>query len=335
MALRCLQILFLILVASTITFQAEACPKVGPPVSIVYAVGPYHREDRTRSIIDAQRLAENERLTTPINHFLDAISELSDRIVDMRNRDSKYCYDGTLFKWASADALLLTGEGAQPHYVQQWAAVTLGLARLKTGPLTAPDQDRVVSSWMRKLARTVSRFHRGDGGPGRNNHYYWAMLGIGAIGLSTGDHELWDRALAMDKIALHDIRPDGTLQNELIRGNRATRYHAAAALPMAVLQLLRSDCWGKIYTANEYGQEESRLHTLIDLIRGEVNGKKYIESITRIKQLPISKQHWLSLWDSVNIKQPQEASPKFSRSLAGSLSRLATVISSGCPLAPH
>lgn len=301
-----------------------SCPALGAPVSAIQGTTYYAKSDASRSKIDDNQLRLNQKLSKPVNDFLDAISDLSDQYVLAPTEATKRCSDQIFFEWAKANALLDVKAGAQSRFIQQWASSTLGIARMKLGPLRSQQQDAVVSMWMRKIAWSVNSFQQGDGGTGRQNHYYWAMLGIGATGLSTGDRKLWQRSEEMFKIAINDIQTDGTLPAELKRGQRAGLYHAFAAQPLAVHTLMREKC------VSPASSEPPQLEKLLNVVRGEIGGSRTIDDIAGTRQTHVGKQHWLMLWDAVQKDLPQSAGTMKSRNLAGRMDTLATVIGNNC-----
>lgn len=301
-----------------------SCPALGRPVVAIQATSYYESSDASRSAINADKQKENVALTQPVNDFLDALSNLSDQYVLTGSRRAKACADDIFYRWASSGALMDVQQGPQSRYVQQWATSTLGLARMKLGKLASPQRDAVVRRWLQAMAGSVNGFQQGDGGSKRNNHYYWAMLGIGAIGLSTGDRALWDRSESMYRVALGDIGADGTLPAELKRGQRAAHYHAFAAQPLAIHSLLRSEC------ARGGRGGDQQLGRLIGVVRGEVAGRGVIAKDTGVKQTRVSTQPWLSLYDAVERDRPAQAGARTSTKLAGRMDTLAATIEAGC-----
>ncbi|WHO40825.1 alginate lyase family protein [Sphingobium sp. AP49] len=301
-----------------------SCPTLGPPVVAIQANTYYDQDDATRSKIDDAKFQENQKLSRPVTGFLDAIADLSDQYVLQKSPQVKKCADGLFYNWAKSGALLDVKMGAQPRFIQEWAASTLGIARMKLGKLESPQQDAIVRKWLREIAESVDSFQKGDGGAKRNNHYYWAMLGIGAIGLAADDPDLWARSQRMYQVALRDIQASGMLPAELRRGNRAALYHAFAAQPLALHEIMIEHC------AASGDTEDPRLEKLLTVVRGEISGKRQVDQITGIKQIHVGTQHWLNLWDAIEQGNPSSAGEMKSRNLAGRMDTLASVMENSC-----
>lgn len=308
-----------------------ACPVLGDPVTAIEATDYYDRSDDSYSKIDIERFKLNQKLVKPVNDFLNSISELSDQYVLTRSESVKRCSDEIIFKWAKAKSLMDVSYGTQARFIQQWAASTLAFSRMKLGPLKSPRHDSVVTEWMNEIAWSVNSFQKGDGGSRRQNHYYWSMLGIGAIGLATNDRDLLWRSEEMFNIAIGDIEPNGTIAAELKRGQRASLYHAFAAQPLAIHTMLRERC------ISQRDDETPQLDKLLRLVRAEIAGSQVIDGIVGVRQTEVGKQEWLMLWDAVQANSPQSAGTLKSRNLAGRMDTLATVIVNDCrssPLSP-
>lgn len=300
------------------------CPAPTAPVVKIEAMPFYQAGDATNSQIDREKLRENTRLTQPITRFLDTLGTLSDNYVQTRSADVKQCADGFLYRWARAGALKDISQGSQAGFVQKWSLASLGFLRMKLGPLRDSSQDAVVRNWMRDLAASVANIYRGNGGPNRNNHYYWAMLALAVVGHSTDDPTLWARAEEMDRFALADIQTDGTLPAELKRIGRAAWYHAFAAEPLVLFKLVNERC------RNQPHQNDERLNRLLEVVHDALNGSPTLRTITGIEQTAIQYRNWVNLWDALEEGQPYIVTRARERNLGGSVDVLYRFFLNGC-----
>jgi len=308
--------------------SVQSCPSTIVPVHAIEATTYYRRDDPSRSTIDPVKHEENLRLIKPVDDFLKTVSDLSDRYVSTGDHSWKECADNLMVEWAAGKGLLDVSSGAQARFMQQWASSTLGFSRIKLGPIEDPVQRGAVNSWLMQIAKQVYDRNIKEGERKRNNHYYWSMLGVGAIGVAVHDETLWQESRRMYSVAITDVREDGTLPAELSRGKRAALYHAFAAQPLALYNLLATYC--EKSTLPGHGS----LDALMRLVRDEIDDRKIIDKKTKVLQSHVGQQHWLLLWDAmpdnVALISPKLRSVK----LGGQMTTLAATLRAGCSSTP-
>lgn len=100
----------------------------------------------------------------------------------------------------------------------------------------SPEQMRVIAAWLDRIAAAtrdadaINHLH--------NNLVYWAGLNLAAIGTVTQRPDLIDAGIARAREGIRDIGPNGELQRELKRGDRALHYHDFALLPLVFVARL-------------------------------------------------------------------------------------------------
>ena len=299
-------------------FESYSCPTPGPIVAKIEADGYYRRDDPTHSIIDADRQMKYRAATAPINDLFDKLGKVSDDYLKDRNPDVKQCMQEIFMRWASSSGLLELGPTVQAGFVQQWSLATLAILRYKVGPFDE-DVERITRAWLSRMAESVEQFHEKREIARRNNHFYWAVLGVGTTGLIFENAKFIAFAEDGYKFAINSIRENGTLEQELRRGNRSTTYHAFAAEPLAIYRLLRH------LEGLPPVDGERRLDTLLDLVRRGISDPGEFGAITGTTPLPIGTQPWLEMIDAVYANDG--SLPRgFDRRLGGDVGMLGKVL---------
>lgn len=305
--------------------RASACNPNITPVQVIMADGFYAGGDKAASTIDRRKYTEYKKSTREVDRFLGELSLLSDRFVLNKDKSAKKCADDLLLNWARNGALTKLRGGSQSYFVLQWGLATMGLARMKLGPLRSPQQDRVVTQWLRKLAVLLYDFHASQKRFARNNHYYWATLAIGSVGYSTGSQDLWARSEAMFRISIKDIRPDGSLPIEMKRGPRALSYHSFAAQPLALYYLIAQRCRGS-------DLDIGNLRKLIALAENSPENRSAFQTRTGKAQIGLPSQGWIYIWKKV-FDPDYGTLPKLSSNYtAGDIRSLYRVMNANCKL---
>ncbi len=196
-----------------ITARADIC-KVPPPVLAIDPPGFY---DDPGGYSEAIK---------PLHAFIEEVNKVADS-------GDQACLVALIDSWARANALMAPIKGYQGYYERSWAGADLALAlrrlfpQTKTGAHTVPP---AISKWLIDMAAStrdanaINRLH--------NNLVYWAGLDLAATGTLTNRPDLIDAGIARAREGIKDIQPNGTLQRELKRGDRALHYHNFALIPL-------------------------------------------------------------------------------------------------------
>lgn len=232
----------------------------GSPAPIVDLDMERRYSDAVGSTADAALEARHRAEAEPLRRALEIVTRAADAAIERRpgRRDAADigCGRALLLAWARKGALLGTMHSKQAEYQRKWDTTGFALAYLKLRPLLTVAERAEVDGWLTRLAGAARTFASAPGRK-RNNHWYWLGLGLGAVGLATGDASLWDRAHGIYRDALADIAPDGTLPLEMARGARALHYHDFSLMPLVTLAELaaaRGEDW--------YGERGGAIHRL-------------------------------------------------------------------------
>lgn len=190
------------------------------------------------------------------------------------------CALNLLNSWARADALMGPISGYQGYYERSWAGTDFAMVILRM-PRDFRDANRVqfdaVNPWLERIAiatrdaEAINRLH--------NNLVYWAGLNLIAIGTVTDSATLIDSGLLRVREGIRDIGPNGALEREVKRGNRALHYHTFALLPLVFAAELVQRRHIDLYRENN-----GAIGRLANLVIAAVEDPASFAKITPVKQ---------------------------------------------------
>ena len=174
---------------------------------------------------------------------------------------------------------------SQAYFVQGWVIGALGIAYLKvrdSGVVHAED-GKLLTSWMQTVSKqTMDYYDNAISKPGHedgNNHLYWAGVQVGAIGIAANDRMMFDWAMAAYRNGARQITPEGTLPEEMRRGQRALHYHLYAASPLVYLAEFGEDNGIDLYAENG-----GALKLLVERSTAGLRGSEFFDAKAGIKQ---------------------------------------------------
>jgi poly(beta-D-mannuronate) lyase len=115
--------------------------------------------------------------------------------------------------------------------------------------------------------------------PNGNNHLYWAGVQVAAVAIAANDRKLFDWALMTYRNGIQQITPEGTLPEEMRRGQRALHYHLYAAAPLVYIAE-----FGEDNGIDLYAEDNGALTRLVDRSVQGLEGSGYFDKATGIKQ---------------------------------------------------
>jgi poly(beta-D-mannuronate) lyase len=190
------------------------------------------------------------------------------------------CTMDLLDGWASADALMGPITGYQGYYERSWAGTDFALVELRLPAEVRnanPGRLNAIHRWLEHIAiatrdaEAINHLH--------NNLVYWAGLNLVAIGTAAHQPELIDAGLARAREGIGDIRPDGSLEREVKRGDRALHYHTFALIPLVFTAELARQQHIDLYQENGHA-----IGRLANLVTDAVIDPASFAKITPIKQ---------------------------------------------------
>jgi poly(beta-D-mannuronate) lyase len=174
---------------------------------------------------------------------------------------------------------------SQAYFVQGWVTGALAIAYLKvrdSGVVNSEDA-ALITSWMQTVTRQTMNFYESTRnvpfhGKG-NNHLYWAGVQAGAVAIAANDRTMFDWCLAAYRNGILQITPEGTLPEEMRRGQRALHYHLYAASPLVYLAE-----FGEVNGIGLYAENNGALKLLVQRATAGLAGSGFFDQKTRIKQ---------------------------------------------------
>jgi poly(beta-D-mannuronate) lyase len=224
----------------TSTQAPYACP-AATQLPHNFATNSYYIDQR-HSIPDPVLRKRYEDSVAGIEEFSRAVVKAADEYRTTGNSAAAQCVFGLLDSGAQQKALTGAMGGHQASYVQGWNLGTWAVTYLKVrgSGLASEEQARAITSWLKKLAEENRGYyeekrHARHPNDSDNNHLYWAGFAIAAAGIANDDRKLFDWGMDAYKDGVHDIREDGTLPQEMARGQMALHYHFYALAPLLFL----------------------------------------------------------------------------------------------------
>ncbi|HEX7682704.1 MAG TPA: alginate lyase family protein [Trinickia sp.] len=136
----------------------------------------------------------------------------------------------------------------------------------------------MIDPWLERIAvatrnaEAINRLH--------NNLVYWAGLDLIAIGTVTRNASLIDSGLLRVRQGIRDIGPDGALEREVKRGDRALHYHTFALIPLVFAAELVQRRNIDLYSENDHA-----ISRLANLVIDAVEDPATFTKITPVKQV--------------------------------------------------
>lgn len=190
------------------------------------------------------------------------------------------CALDLLDAWAKADALMGPISGYQGYYERSWAGTDFALVILRMpNDVKQANAGRLAAiyPWLERIAiatrdaEAINHLH--------NNLVYWAGLNLVAIGTVANQPSLIDSGLLRAREGIRDIGPNGALEREVKRGNRALHYHTFALIPLVfTAELVQRR------NINLYQENDHAIGRLASLVINAVKDPASFAKITPVKQ---------------------------------------------------
>jgi poly(beta-D-mannuronate) lyase len=239
--------------------------------------------DSKGSIIDPVKWKAYQESSGPVKKLGQDAVDAADAFQATGSKQAAQC----VLKLEKTAALgqALTGKmsSSQAYFVQGWVVGALGIALLKVRDSGVVDEadTNLLTDWMKAVSRQTMDFYndRLAKTPNGNNHVYWAGVQVGAIAIAANDRKLFDWALMAYRNGVNQISPEGTLAEEMRRGQRALHYHLYAASPLVYIAEFGEDNGIDLYAENN-----GALKQLVKLSIEGLEGSGYFDKATGIKQ---------------------------------------------------
>jgi poly(beta-D-mannuronate) lyase len=259
------------------------CPEP-PTFSRTLDVQGYYT-DKKYSVTDTEKEAAFQKNVEGPTHLGQFAGLAADAWQSKGSRAAAACVYSLLTDAAKADAWddkMPTNSGV---YMQNWMLSGTALAYLKVRNSGAgtPEQDAQIQQWFGKLATRVREyFDSGRKRPGSdawNNHMYWAGLAVASAGIADNDVDGFHWGLATYEMGIHAIQPDGSLDAEMGRGQKALHYQLYALGPLVILAEL-----GEANGIDLYAERDGAIHRLVRFNLAAMKDPSLLEKRAEAKQ---------------------------------------------------
>lgn len=265
------------------TSRPYACPAV-PKLPVDFVTdGFYALNDPTHSIVDPVRMKAYNESAGPVKHEGNVVVAAADAYRTTGSGEAARCVMAHLDGLSAEHALTGRMSSSQAYFVQGWVAGAWAIAYLKVDgdARTTAEQRARIFVWLEKLATLTKDFYdeRGRKGGDAQNHFYWAAVQLATTGIVTNNAKDFAWAMRRAKDGVDAIQADGTLPEEMRRGQRALHYHLYAASPLVMLAEL-----GLPNGVDLYSENHGALKRLVQVSTAGLLDASLFEKRTGIKQ---------------------------------------------------
>lgn len=216
---------------------STSCPKpVGLPRQLV-AVQTYI-DPPVNSRVDPEKVRQAYALVAPVREVESVISHRLGDFVRSATADAAPFGDCVLrhvMRFAEDNAMVETTEWRSTGLVRLMATTApFAYMVLRNHYPIASQQAAPIESWIRRLADRIT-FYQKTRPYGNTNIELWGAAAQAASAVALQDTKLLDTALRVATSAIDRVTPDGTLEAEMARGDRALQYSLFAMQALAVI----------------------------------------------------------------------------------------------------
>jgi poly(beta-D-mannuronate) lyase len=267
----------------TLTNAPYSCPAIVHLSPDLTTNGFY--SDSKSSIIDPEKWKVYAASSGPYKDLGNRIVAAADTYRSTGSRAAVEC--AVEHMEAAAKDGVFTGKMSsnQAYYVQGWTigAIAIAYLKIRGSGLVSPDQQQEILHWMTQVVSQSQQYfdaHRTAGkGDAVNNHLYWAGVEVAAAGIAANDRRLFDWGIATYQVGVAQIQPDGSLPQEMRRGQRALHYHLYALAPLVYLAE-----FGEVNGLHLYAERDYALKKLVDLCTHGLEDNSFFVKATGIAQ---------------------------------------------------
>ena len=226
----------------------RCAPVPSPTLDMSGLESRYAKDDPTQSKIDPAAAAREAARGKVLWDYVMQIGRMADQYMlsNPPKPEIADCIVQHLATWGRANAL--TGNIEQNHEIgrhqaimlQAWSLAGLSFATMKLGnrpPAGAAGED--IRRWFRTLSDSVVREYSDKSNRWSqrraHNHGLWAGLAVASSGIVLNDKGRVDFGLAILRDGLAAVSADGSLPEEMARGERALLYQHFATMAIVGL----------------------------------------------------------------------------------------------------
>jgi poly(beta-D-mannuronate) lyase len=266
-----------------VTDAAYSCPDV-PRLSPDLTTSSFYSDSKS-SVIDPEKWKAYAESSGPYKKLGDLAAAAADAYQATGSKQAAACVLH-IEKTAAMDKVF-TGKMSsnQAYFVQGWVIGALGIAYLKVRDSGVIDRknSELLTAWMKTVSvQTMDYYDAQLAQPNHengNNHLYWAGVQVGAVAIAANNRKMFDWAVAAYRNGVRQITPEGTLPEEMRRGQRALHYHLYAVSPLVYIAE-----FGEDNGIDLYAEDHKALKLLVRRATDGLAGSGYFDQQTGIHQ---------------------------------------------------
>ncbi len=240
----------------TLTNAPYVCPFIHHLSPNITTDGFY--SDSRSSIIDQEKWKTYAASSEPYRQLGQQIVDAADVYRTTGSRDAAECAIAHMEAAAKDEAFTGKMSSSQAYYVQGWVIGAIAIAYLKVrdSGVILPEQKHDILTWIVNVVKRTRTYYdtgrQKKTGDSENNHLYWAGVEISAAGIVAGNRELFDWGIDAYRKGIKEIQSDGSIPQEMHRGQRALHYHLFALAPLVYLAEFGEDNHQNLYAERNY-----------------------------------------------------------------------------------
>lgn len=266
-----------------LTTASYACPAVEHLSPDLTTSGFY--SDSKSSIIDPEKWKAYAASSGPYKALGDRVVAAADAYQSTGSREAATC--ALEHMDAAAKDAVFTGKMSsnQAYYVQGWVigAVSIAYLKVRDSGLANKSQKETILPWIEKVVSQSQSYYdahrQKSSGDAQNNHLYWAGVEVAAAGIATNNRQLFDWGMDTYHAGISQIQPDGSLPQEMRRGQRALHYHLYALAPLIYLAE-----FGEDNGLHSYAERDYAIKKLVDLCTAGLEDNSFFVKAAGIAQ---------------------------------------------------
>jgi poly(beta-D-mannuronate) lyase len=244
-------------------------------------------------------MQEHQESVSGVVEFSRAVVKAADAFQTTGSRAAAECVASLLESAANQGALAGRMDGHQAIYTQgsnlgAWAVAFL---KVRASGVVSDEQNRKITLWLKKLARVNRAYYDARrrchcANDASSHHLYWAGFAVAAAAIANNDRALFQWGMDAYIQGVDDIREDGTLPQEMDRGQLTLHSHLYALAPLVMLAE-----FGEVNGLDLYAEGNFAIGRLIARCVGSLEDPSFFQQQTGVVQLTEPEmQPWEISW---------------------------------------
>ncbi len=264
------------------------CP-APPTFAKTMDIAAYYTDSHA-SVIDPRKQAAFQKASEPATDLSRFTALAADAYLAKGSRAAAACVYTLLDAAAKAEAWSGKMHDFNGVYIQNWllSGVAISYLKVRESGVGTAEEDAKIQRWFALLAGRVrtyfdeeaARLGVENGISKENNHIYWAGLAVAAEGVANNDGDGFQWGVKAYRMGVKAIQPDGSLPQEMWRGQMTLHYHLYA---LGALVMLAE--FGEANGLDLYAEDKGAIHRLVNFCLAGLEDPAMVEKKTGIKQV--------------------------------------------------